>query len=301
MVLHNVYYIIILCISNRVIFASISATVNQRPSSRNVSPYTSSPSDSTTSVELEVICGSMYSGKSSLLLSRIKSSQHNNEKVQIFKHSLDDRYTHKNRINTHDGKSSQEDAIKIKCAKDILLHLDEDTEVIAIDEAQFLDDDIVPLCQFFLHFNHEEESTSESIPKSRKRRNLKKIIVAGLDLDFRGEPFGPMPQLMALAHKVVKLHAKCVCCGNRNIGGVDVGGGRREKDFAYHSTISNECSTVTQRMVNGQPANYQDQIIMVGAEEVYEARCRKCFQILDAPYQNMRRYEKDLLLVDFQK
>ena len=206
-------------------------------------------------VELEVICGSMYSGKSDLLISRIQRAEIAKKKVQLFKHALDDRYENPDKINAHNGKTSTEKAIPIRNANEILSHLHHDTDIIAIDEAQFLDSSIVQVCQHLL-----QSSKGQSHPP-RNGRTLSKIIIAGLDLDFRGEPFGPMPQLLAIAHKVHKLHAICVICG--------------KDDF-----------TVTQRIVNGQPANYQDEIIMVGAKEVYEARCRQCHEICNSPYEN---------------
>jgi thymidine kinase len=214
------------------------------------------PAQPLAAVELEVICGSMYSGKSDLLISRIQRAQIAKKKVQLFKHALDDRYHDVDKINAHNGNTSSENAILVRNANDILSHLHNDTDIIAIDEAQFLDPKVVQVCQHLLHPS-----------KASHCRRLSKIIIAGLDLDFRGEPFGPMPQLLAIAHKVHKLHAICVVCGR--------------DDF-----------TVTQRIVNGQPANYHDEIIMVGAKETYEARCRQCHDVLHSPHEYYLHTEK---------
>lgn len=213
------------------------------------------PAPAVGTVELEVICGSMYSGKSDLLISRIQRAEIAKKKVQLFKHALDDRYENPDKINAHNGKTSTEKAIPIQNANEILSHLHHDTDIIAIDEAQFLDSSIVQVCQHLLQLSKAQSHTCNS-----RGRRLSKIIIAGLDLDFRGEPFGPMPQLLAIAHKVHKLHAICVICG--------------KDDF-----------TVTQRIVNGEPAKYHDEIIMVGAKEAYEARCRQCHEICNSPYE----------------
>ncbi|GAF73188.1 unnamed protein product, partial [marine sediment metagenome] len=126
------------------------------------------------------------------------------------------------------------EAINITKPKDILESIEPDTEVIAIDEAQFYDDDIVLVCQKFADQG-------------------KRVIIAGLDQDFRGEPFGPIPKLLAVAEYVNKLQAICIVCGNT--------------------------ASRTQRLVNGQPAKYSDPTILIGAKESYEARCRKCHNV----------------------
>jgi len=112
--------------------------------------------------------------------------------------------------------------------------VESDTEVIAIDEAQFYDEDIVLVCQ-------------------KLADQGKRVIIAGLDQDFRGEPFGPIPKLLAVSEYVDKLHAICMVCGNT--------------------------ASRTQRLVNGQPAKYSDPTILIGAKESYEARCRKCHAV----------------------
>jgi len=140
-------------------------------------------------------------------------------------------------VNSHDGRAA--DAIAVEHAADILTHLNPETTVVAIDEAQFFDDGIVKLCRDLAD-----------------QRGLR-VIIAGLDLDFRGEPFGPVPQLMAQAEEVDKLHAICVRCGDE--------------------------ASRTQRIINGKPANYDDPIILVGATEAYEARCRHCHEVPGRP------------------
>ncbi|GAG54346.1 unnamed protein product, partial [marine sediment metagenome] len=126
------------------------------------------------------------------------------------------------------------EAINISKPKEIIKSIEPDTEVIAIDEAQFYDDDIVSICQ---------ELADQG----------KRVIIAGLDQDFRGEPFGPIPKLLAVAEYVNKLQAICIVCGNT--------------------------ASRTQRLVNGLPAKYSDPTILIGAKESYEARCRKCHNV----------------------
>ncbi|HOA23758.1 MAG TPA: thymidine kinase [Aggregatilineales bacterium] len=185
---------------------------------------------------VEVICGSMFSGKSEELIRRVRRAEIARQNVQVFKPSLDNRYG-EDSVNSHDGRAA--DAIAVERATDILTHLKPDTTVVAIDEAQFFDDGIVKLCRDLAD-----------------QRGLR-VIIAGLDLDFRGEPFGPMPHLMAQAEEVDKLHAICVRCG--------------------------EEASRTQRIINGKPANYNDPIILVGATEAYEARCRHCHEVPGRP------------------
>lgn len=180
---------------------------------------------------IEVICGSMFSGKSEELIRRVRRVQIARKKVEIFKPLIDNRY-HIQYIYSHNG--SKVEAICIEHAADILKKIKPDTDVIAIDEAQFFNDEIVSICQVLADQG-------------------KRVIVAGLDQDFRGEPFGPMPQLLAIAEYVDKLHAICMVCGRP--------------------------ATRTQRLVNGQPADYHDPTILIGAKESYEARCRKHHQV----------------------
>lgn len=184
---------------------------------------------------LEVICGSMFSGKSEELIRRVKRSQLAKLNVIVFKHSIDDRYTTEY-IRSHNG--NQFEAIPIENPSTILAVAEKDVDVVGIDEIQFFDQSVINvIC---------------SLIDSGKR-----VIAAGLDLDFRGIPFGPMPTLMAIADQTTKLKAICIECG-------------QEAHF-------------TQRLVNGAPAHFHDPIIMVGAQESYQARCRGCHIIDKSP------------------
>ncbi|HEX3049625.1 MAG TPA: thymidine kinase [Aggregatilineaceae bacterium] len=177
--------------------------------------------------QVEVICGSMFSGKTEELIRRVRRASIAQQKVQVFKPEIDTRFTHE-RVTSHNGQDF--DAIPVHDAADLLTRLEPDTTVVAIDEAQFFDAKVVEVTEMLAN------------------KGLR-VIVAGLDMDFRGEPFGPMPMLMCQSDEVQKLHAICMVCG--------------------------EEASRTQRLVNGQPANYHDPIIMVGASESYEARCRE--------------------------
>ena len=182
----------------------------------------------TSSGSIEVICGSMFSGKTEELIRRVRRAQFAKQKVQVFKPRLDDRYAVE-RVHSHNGLHWQ--AAPVERAADILEQIEPDTTVVAIDEAQFFDPGIVEVCEALAN------------------RGIR-VIVAGLDMDFRGEPFGPMPRLMAQAEQVDKLQAICVVCGAP--------------------------ASRSQRLIDGRPAARDDPIILVGASEVYEARCRKC-------------------------
>ena len=180
---------------------------------------------------VEVICGSMFSGKSEELIRRLRRAVIARQKVQVFKPAIDTRYT-ESKVTSHNGMAF--DALPIEKASMILDYLESDTTVVGIDEAQFFDPQIV------------------QIVRSLASKGIR-VIVAGLELDFRGEPFGSMPVLMAEAELVDKLHAICMVCGG------------------------DACRT--QRLVNGKPAHYNDPIIIVGAAELYEARCREHHQV----------------------
>jgi len=180
---------------------------------------------------IEVICGSMFSGKSEELIRRVRRAQLAKQKVQVFKPELDNRYSGQN-IASHDGR--QIDAISVKASSDIASKINSEVEVVAIDEMQFLDEGVIELCQ-------------------KLADEGKRVIVAGLDLDFRGEPFGPVPHLLAIAEYVDKLQAICVICGDP--------------------------ATRTQRLIDGKPAHYNDPVILVGAPDLYEARCRRCHEV----------------------
>ena len=175
---------------------------------------------------LEVITGSMFSGKTDELIRRLRRATIARQKVQVFKPVIDNRYAVE-KVTSHAGTDYH--AVPIIKSTEIWAQLEPDTTVIAIDEAQFFDPEIVP------------------IVRQLADRGLR-VIVAGLDTDFRGEPFGPMPVLMALAEQVDKLQAICMVCG--------------------------EPACRTQRLVNGIPARFDDPIVIVGASELYEARCR---------------------------
>jgi len=181
---------------------------------------------------IEVIAGVMFSGKSEELIRRVRRAIIARKRVQVFKSHLDGRYAGIYSISSHDGRTV--DAVPVDSAAQISQCLDPSAQVVAIDEAQFLDGSIVGI------------ATSLA---ARGRR----VIMAGTDTDFRGEPFGPMPSLMAVAEVVDKLHAICVLCGapaSRN-----------------------------QRLVEGRPARYDSPVIQIGGQESYEARCRACHQV----------------------
>ena len=179
---------------------------------------------------IEVIAGVMFSGKSEELIRRVRRAIIARKKVQVFKSHLDARYAGIYSVSSHDGRTVQ--AIPADSAAQIALQIDPMANVVAIDEAQFLDEGVIPLV------------TSLA---ARGRR----VIIAGTDTDFRGEPFGSMPSLMAIAEVVDKLHAICVLCGGP--------------------------ASRNQRLIGGNPAPYDSPQIMVGGTESYEARCRMCF------------------------
>ncbi|HJR68003.1 MAG TPA: thymidine kinase [Gemmatimonadaceae bacterium] len=181
---------------------------------------------------IEVIAGVMFSGKSEELIRRVRRAMIARKKVQVFKSHLDERYQGLYAVSSHDGRSVE--AIPIDSSIQIAQQLNTLADVIAIDEAQFLDAGIVPLVRSFA------------------TRGLR-VIIAGTDTDFRGEPFGAMPQLMADAELVDKLHAICVICGGP--------------------------ASRNQRIIDGRPAGYDSPTIMVGGRESYEARCRHCHQV----------------------
>jgi len=182
---------------------------------------------------MEVIAGVMFSGKSEELMRRVRRSLIAKKRVQVFKSHLDDRYAGGIfAVGSHDGRTIE--AVPVDSSAQISLRIDPMAQVIAIDEVQFLDAGIVAVA-------------SDLALRGRR------VIMAGIDTDFRGEPFGPMPQLLCVSEVVDKLHAICVLCGapaSRN-----------------------------QRLINGKPARYDDPIVMVGGAEAYEARCRACHAV----------------------
>jgi thymidine kinase len=181
---------------------------------------------------VEVVSGVMFSGKSEELLRRVRRALIARKTVQVFKSHLDDRYAGVYRISSHDG--SEIEAHPVTTSVQIAEMARPDAQVVAIDEAQFLDDGIV------------------AVVNALADRGIR-VIVAGTDMDFRGEPFGPMPRLLAIAEKVDKLHAICVVCG--------------------------DLATRNQRLIDGKPAPAEGPTIQVGGSESYEARCRACHEV----------------------
>lgn len=175
---------------------------------------------------IEVICGSMFSGKTEELIRRLVRARIAKQKVQVFKPAIDVRYAAE-KVTSHTGADF--DALPVAGAEEILLKVEDGTTVVGIDEAQFLDPAVVDVAQ---------QLASQGV----------RVLVAGLDMDFRGEPFGSVPTLMSKAERVDKLHAICMVCGDE--------------------------ASRTQRLVNGQPARYDEPVVIVGAAELYEARCR---------------------------
>jgi thymidine kinase len=169
----------------------------------------------------------MFSGKTEELIRRLIRARIAKQKIQVFKPSLDNRYQ-ANKVSSHDG--SKFEAKEVQSPAEIFKLVEANTSIVGIDEIQFFDETIVDLC--------------EILANDRRR-----VILAGLDMDFRGEPFGPIPLLMSKAEKIDKLRAICVVCGGE--------------------------ASRTQRLINGHPAHYDEPVIMVGAKEVYEARCRQ--------------------------
>jgi thymidine kinase len=180
---------------------------------------------------IEVVCGSMFSGKTEELIRRLRRAQIARQTIQVFKPIIDNRYAEE-AIASHNGLQIK--AQPVADSEELRERVDPAATVIAVDEVQFFDESLVDVC--------------EELAEQGKR-----VICAGLDMDFRGEPFGPIPQLMAVAELVDKLHAICVVCGNP--------------------------ASRTQRLIEGEPACYDDPIVLVGASEVYEARCRKHHEV----------------------
>ncbi len=180
---------------------------------------------------IEVITGSMFSGKTDELIRRLRRADIAKQSIQVFKPLIDDRYAVE-KVTSHAG--SEFDATPVESAKHIIALVQPDTTVVAIDEAQFFD-------------WHIAEVTQQLADRGVR------VIVAGLDMDFRAEPFGPMPLLLAEAEKVDKLQAICVVCGLP--------------------------ASRTQRLIDGRPANYHDPVVQVGGSEAYEARCREHHEV----------------------
>ena len=180
---------------------------------------------------IEVICGPMFAGKSEELIRRIKRLEYAKKKVVVFKPLIDNRYS-EDEVVSHNKRKTK--CYNLASSKDVYKYITEDTYAVAFDEVQFMDEGIINVCQ---------ELADKGI----------RVICAGLDNDFKGEPFSIMPQLLCLAEYVTKLTAICNVCGSN--------------------------ATRTQRIVNGIPASYDDPIIIVGASEAYEPRCRHCHEV----------------------
>jgi len=175
---------------------------------------------------IEIICGSMFSGKTEEMIRRLRRARIAKQKVQVFKPVIDTRYSNE-KVTSHAGIDFE--AIPVNDSKELVNKIDPAATVIGIDEAQFFDNAIIDVI---------DQLANKGL----------RVIVTGLDMDFRGEPFGCIPILMSKAEQVDKLHAICMVCGGS--------------------------ATRTQRLVNGKPAHYDDPIVIVGASEMYEARCR---------------------------
>lgn len=195
---------------------------------------------------VEVICGSMFSGKSEELIRRVRRAQYAKQKIAVFKPRIDNRYSEEEVV-SHNG--TKVIAMPVESSKDIWPHISDEYDVIGIDEAQFFDEGITDVVQ-------------------RLADHGFRVIVAGLDQDFRGEPFGPMPKMMSLAEQVTKLQAVCQTCGSP--------------------------ASRTQRLINGQPAGYEDPIILIGATEAYEPRCRHHHEVpAGVTHQTTLAYDKE--------
>jgi thymidine kinase len=193
---------------------------------------------------IEVISGVMFSGKSEELLRRVRRALIAKKKVQVFKSHLDDRYGGVFTISSHDGHEAS--ATPISTSVQIAEAIEMNVDVVAIDEAQFLDDGVVKVANAL---------ADQGV----------RVIVAGTDMDFRGEPFGPIPLLLAIAEKIDKLHAICVRCG--------------------------DLATRNQRLIGGKPAPAEGPTIQVGGSESYEARCRRCHEV---PARDRAQVELDI-------
>ena len=180
------------------------------------------PEESKSHGWIEVICGSMFSGKTEELIRRVKRAQIANQEILLIKPKVDERY-HKKNVVSHQGKSLK--AISVKKASEIITIWKEE-KVVAIDEAQFFDNGIINVCN---------ELSKEGV----------RIIIAGLDMDFKGMPFGPMPELLSIAEYVTKVHAICMSCGNL-------------AQFSHRKIKS-------------------DEQVLIGAVEEYKPLCRLCY------------------------
>lgn len=186
---------------------------------------------------LEVICGCMFAGKTEELIRRINVLSYAKKNIKSFKPQTDNRYSD-HEIVSHAGVHIP--CVVVEKPKEILKYIDDDTDVVAIDEVQFFDEDIVEVCEYL---------ADKGI----------RVMVAGLDKDFRGVPFPVIAELLPRAEFITKLTAVCAKCGAP--------------------------ATRTQRLINGKPASFEDPIIMIGSSEQYEPRCRHCHEILNKPHK----------------
>lgn len=190
----------------------------------------------------ELITGPMSCGKTEELLRRIRRAIIAKKKVKVISPDIDTR-SHGDYIESRNGLWL--DAIKVKHSYQILSVVKDDDEIIAIDELQFFDEHIVKVITTLIN-------------------DGKKVVGTGLDLDFKGEPFGYMPELLCIATKVDKLTAVCMKCGCEN-------------------------ATRTQRLVDGKPVDKNSPLIMIGGDETYEARCVKCYELPDIKSEKRKR------------
>ena len=190
---------------------------------------------------IETVIGPMYSGKSEELIRRLKRAKIAKQNIVVFKPQIDDRYS-KEDVVSHSGDSIK--AIPISDSNQIYDHIDEKTQVVGIDEVQFFNSKIVDVCEYL---------ADKGV----------RVMVAGLDKDFRGEAFGVMPELLTKGEFVTKLTAVCAKCGSP--------------------------ATRTQRLVDGKPASFDDPVVLVGAVDHYEPRCRHCHEVVNKPIKIKKR------------
>ena len=181
---------------------------------------------------IEVVTGVMFSGKSDELMRRVRRAVIARKNVQLFKSHLDERYGGIEVVSSHDGQALK--AVPVTSGREIAERMRSETNVVAVDEVQFLDEGLV------------------RVATALADRGVR-VILAGTDMDFRGDPFGPIASLMAVAEHVDKLHAVCVVCG--------------------------EAATRNQRLLDNQPAPAESPTVLVGGDETYEARCRQCHDV----------------------
>jgi len=193
--------------------------------------------ENTATGSLTVVTGSMYAGKTEELIRRSRRALYARRSVEVFKHVVDTRLDG-SEVRSHNGVPHE--AVAVGSSEELLTQVSEGTDVVAIEEAQFFDEGIVEACRALADGGYE-------------------VIVTGLDMDFRGEPFGPMPRLLAEADEIVKLRAICARCGRD--------------------------ASRSQRLIDGRPAPATAPTILVGASESYEARCRHCHEVPEHVFQ----------------